>query len=447
MLAHHFVEAMTAGATKAVEYAFGAARIALAGLAYEEAARHAEQGLRALELVDEPGPFARVDLLLLLAEARTDLTEVDAAHRAAVAAADEARRIDDTTRFVRAVFLYGLSGGLEVDTVRNGLVDEALERLDEGDSVERAILMSARAAWSTIVSPTPNDHADARAALDMARRLDAPRAVAYCAAVVGDLLIGSPHATERIELLIEALGAAETAGLMRAEFNSLQWSPSAFLELGDRTGCEAITAELEARARALHLENELIVLAGVRCMLSMLDGDFDTADRIGAEAEALTSADNPYKVLGRFAQRVSIARERGDFDELLMTLDAFTMVPDLVGLRGEVGCWYLGVGRRDDARAVLEKFAEDSFSTLPTNWGRSAALADLSELATEFDDAEAAAALLPLVDEYQGLLLVAYGVIVSRGAADRVRASSSRCSVATTRRWRRSMRRRRWNAR
>jgi len=29
--------------------------------------------------------------------------------------------------------------------------------------------------------------------------------------------------------------------------------------------------------------------------------------------------------------------------------------------------------------------------------------------------------LLPLVDEYRGLLLVAYGVIVCRGAADRVR--------------------------
>ena len=97
------------------------------------------------------------------------------------------------------------------------------------------------------------------------------------------------------------------------------------------------------------------------------------------------------------------------------------MVPDLAGLRGEVGCWYLGVGRRDDARAVLDTFAEHSFTTVPNNWGRSAAIADLSELATEFDDADATAALLPLADEYRGLLLVAYGVIVCRGAADRVR--------------------------
>ena len=97
------------------------------------------------------------------------------------------------------------------------------------------------------------------------------------------------------------------------------------------------------------------------------------------------------------------------------------MVPDLAGLRGEVGCWYLGVGRRDDARAVLDTFAEQSFTTVPNNWGRSAAIADLSELATEFDDADAAAALLQLADEYRGLLLVAYGVIVCRGAADRVR--------------------------
>ena len=212
-LAHHFVAATNAGLTKAVEYALGAARAALAGLAYEEAARHAEQGLRALELVDDAEPYARVDLILLLAEARTDLTEVDAAHRAAVAAADEARRLDDTPRFVRAVFLYGLSGGLDIDTVRNALVDEALDRLDEGDSSERAILTSAQAAWSMIVSPTPNDRVGAGAALDMARRVGAPRAIAYCAAVVGDLLIGSAQPRERIELLYEALAAAETSGL------------------------------------------------------------------------------------------------------------------------------------------------------------------------------------------------------------------------------------------
>ena len=114
---------------------------ALAGLAYEEAARHAEQGLRALELVDDAEPFARVDLFLLLAEARTDLTEVDAAHRAAVAAADEARRLDDTPRFVRAVFLYGLSGGLEIDTVRN-----ASRRRSARSSGRRRFESSARSS-------------------------------------------------------------------------------------------------------------------------------------------------------------------------------------------------------------------------------------------------------------------------------------------------------------
>ena len=46
-LAHHFIAATNAGLAKAVEYALGAARAALAGLAYEEAARYAEQGLRA----------------------------------------------------------------------------------------------------------------------------------------------------------------------------------------------------------------------------------------------------------------------------------------------------------------------------------------------------------------------------------------------------------------
>ena len=97
----------------------------------------------ALELVDDAEPYARVAPVLLLAEARTDLTEVNAAHRAAVAAADEARRLDDTPRFVRVVFLYGLSGGLEVDSVRN-----AARSTKPSIAWTKAIRASARSSWA-----------------------------------------------------------------------------------------------------------------------------------------------------------------------------------------------------------------------------------------------------------------------------------------------------------
>ena len=87
-LVHHYEVAAAGGAAKAVQYAERAARDALAQLAYEDGIRHAQRGLRALDLVQPPDDIRRCELLLLLAEAHTDLQEANAAHEAAAAAAD-----------------------------------------------------------------------------------------------------------------------------------------------------------------------------------------------------------------------------------------------------------------------------------------------------------------------------------------------------------------------
>jgi class 3 adenylate cyclase/tetratricopeptide (TPR) repeat protein len=418
-LAHHYTAGTAAGAVKACEYSTRAARAALAALAYEEAAAHAERGLRAMEIAHSTDPVARADLLLVLAESRTDLSEVEAAHAAATAAAEEARRLDDASRFVNAVFLYGLTGGVAVDPTRTALVDEALVRLPSEDSAERALLLATRAEWA-FLSEDEGDRAEAQTALEMANRVGDARAIAYCSAVLADLLIGSPHASERIALAARALEIGDAHGIGRPTFNSIQWMPGAFLELGDRAGCEAILADLEMRGRRLHLDT-MVVLNGVRALLTMFDGRFDDADRIGEEAVKRGSSDDPVVVIGRVAQRVSLAREIGNFSDLLPQLEMFSTMPGFTGVRTEVGYWYLAQGRADDARVVLEDFKASNFGSVPRNWARPSSLHDLAEITTELEDVEAARQLLPLLDEYSGRLLLVYGIVASRGAADRVR--------------------------
>ena len=420
-LAHHYVEATAAGARKAFDYTVRAARAALDTLAYEEAVSYASLALRSLELIDDPDPLACVDLQLLLAEAHTSLSNSEPAHVAAVAAADGARALGDSPRFVRAVFLYGLSGAVAADAVRSSLVDEALTLLPETDSADRAMLLSTRAAWQAITDPRGGDLDGARAALEMAHRVGDDRAIAQAASAVQDLLVGRPQARERIAMAAATIAAAERSGFDRGLLNSLQWHPPAFLELGDRRAFEVALADMEHRARAHHLDHKLVVLSGCRSLLLQIDGRFEEADRHGVDSEAAMPSTDPNALLARLAQRVALARELGQSEELLPQLEMIATLPEFPGVLAEVGYWYLTLDRRDEARAVLERFVGASFSTIPNNWGRPSALHDLAELAAALRHTEAAAALLPMLDPYQGTILVAYGVAGCRGAADRMR--------------------------
>ena len=151
----------------------------------------------------------------------------------------------------------------------------------------------------------------------------------------------------------------------------------------------------------------------------MIDGRLDDADRMGALAAAAVSADDPTAGLAIFAQRLGIARERGHYGELLSQIEVIATLPEFPGVKAEVAHAHLGLGRRDDARVVLDEFRSTDFATVPRNWGRPSALQDLVELATVFDDTAAATALLPLLGPYRGQILVAYGAASCRGAADR----------------------------
>ena len=89
---------------------------------------------------------------------------------------------------------------------------------------------------------------------------------------------GAPVPRERVERSTTAIEAGERVALPRGSYNSLQWYPAAHLELGERSRCEAALSDLEHRARVNHLEEALVVLAGTRCLLLQIEGRFDEAD-------------------------------------------------------------------------------------------------------------------------------------------------------------------------
>lgn len=143
-LARHFAECAALGEVdRAVDYGRRAAARATADLAFEEAAAHYERALGALDLADHPDDGVRSDLLLAQGEAL--MTGTDERYRPVlVSAADAARRAGDDHRLAAAAIRLS-SGTIGIrpeafdPTPEIGLLEEALSRLPDGDSGDRAL--------------------------------------------------------------------------------------------------------------------------------------------------------------------------------------------------------------------------------------------------------------------------------------------------------------------
>jgi transcriptional regulator with XRE-family HTH domain len=157
-LAHHFGAAANMGtAQKAVRYGHLAGKRALQEVAAEVAVRHFR---RALELLDRFGPedqALRCELLLDLAGAHDRAGEYPARDERFAEAADTARRLGNDELFARAALGYGgvLPASVRPDLRAQGLLEEALKRLDERDDRTRATILARLAHWLHNVRPYP----------------------------------------------------------------------------------------------------------------------------------------------------------------------------------------------------------------------------------------------------------------------------------------------------
>jgi transcriptional regulator with XRE-family HTH domain len=159
-LAHHFGAAVSMGlGEKAVHYERLAGQRALEEVAAEVAVGHFRA---ALGLLDRLGPqqqaprqALRCELLLGLADAHDRAGEYASRDERFAEAADAARRLGNGTLFARAALGYGgiLPATAFPDWRAHALLEEALERLDEGDSGTRATILARLAHWLHTTRP------------------------------------------------------------------------------------------------------------------------------------------------------------------------------------------------------------------------------------------------------------------------------------------------------
>ena len=408
-LAHHLVEAAPGSeetAAKAVQMATLAGRRALEVLAWEDAAELFERALAALEVTERPGPQQRCELLLAVGEARMAASDVPAARIAYQQAGELARRIGSSEALARA----GLGLGSEftsgiVDPAQVGLLEEALTALGEADSPQRARVLAGLARALVSTPQVERRLALSEDAVQMARRLGDPAALA--AALFGRHLAiwGSERAEvagERLAIATEVVGLAEQIGDRAMALRGRGLRRIDLLELGNLVGYDADLAAAEraaAELRQLRYRWQLPLAHATRALLA---GRFAQAEELMEQGLAAGRRAGDQAVPNYYTGVIATLRfMQGRFGELTgMLRDAATRFPAMVVFRTAMAAALAETGHADQARVEVERLVAGDLAAVPRDPAWSFSLASLTLACYHLGEAETAVKLHGLLEPY-----------------------------------------------
>ena len=397
-LAHHFFEAGTAGELQArgLDYSARAGERASRELAYEAAARHFGMALALLEAQASTDRRAQANLLLALGEAQDRSGDRKEARRTFLRAADTARNIGAAEPLARAALGYGGRFAWERagrDTHLVPLLQDALVMLGGHDDRLRVRLL-ARLAGAQRSEPNRElNDALSQQALDLARALGDPSALAY--ALEGRFFaIWWPETSDQRLLIAQELQAvASEAG----DAERLAWSHCAMAgvlsELGRMNDARAEVDTFDRHARELRQPAWQWISVTIRVPQMILEGRFAEADaRIARQLE--TGVAERDELSSTHGQLFLLRREQGRLDEIedvnQSSIDTFPWYPVH---RAERALLLAETGRRGEAQALLDELSRDRFAAFyrDNNWLLEMAVT--SEVAALLGDVDAATVL------------------------------------------------------
>ena len=433
-LAHHYFAAAPSGVTgRAVEYARRAGDRAASQLAYEEAARLYEM---ALTFVDDP--TARCDLLLALGDAQARSGDSRASKRAFRGAAELAEERGLPERLARAALGYGgriIWERQMDDEYLVPLLERALVALGDEDSPLRVRLLARLAGGPLrgIRFPPERRFSLSRGALDMARRLGDPATLAYAldAHIPATETPKNTHETlaESTELLDLAIEAGEKERVLEAH----EHRHERFVELGEMNHARAELDAMTTLAEELRQPAQRWLVSVCRARLALLEGRFEEAEDLIAEARDLGEHALSWNAAVAFrAQLYALRREQGRLEEAreIVTRSA-AEYPDYELWDCALAQLAVALGREAEAEQAFEALATDDFAGLPFNqnaWFVGMGL--LAETATSLGDARRASVLYDLLLPYADRVAVIYPELAT-GSASRYLG----ILAATTARW------------
>lgn len=410
-LAHHFAEGAMAGDPMiAVEHCVRAAERAVGDLAFEGAARSYERALGALELVAEPDLAIQADIEIARAETLRDAGD-EAYRDAAFAGAATARRMGDPGRLAAATIAMDAMNAPpasgEIHTAMVDLIREALAELDDGPSVDRAMLLgmlAARLYW------TP--HREERVAvgveaLEMSRALGDARSMSRVLARSWAFVDASkPNAREIAEYARETIVHAEPG---TAEYMAALESLSAFAAVeGDTDAALEYLEQFTAMATGARLSGAIFRAMTLSAFLAVHVGEIERAER---EVTELLEYGNQHALQ---AQAIStyggiiynIRRAQGRGAELLPLLEGLvesqpTLPVWRIALAG--ACYF--AGRNDELREQVLWLTVDRCARVPIDLEYPVTLSGLARLAPYADlDADTSEFLYEMLSPFAGIM-------------------------------------------
>lgn len=371
--AHHLLEAEAAAPgdatmrSRATEVALGAARHALATLAFEDTTRLTERALAISERETE----AACELELLRAESLIRQGEGKRGREAALEAAAVAERIGAAPLLARAALVHGAEIlTAVVDPVQIALLQRAGRGLGPSDS-ELLARVKARLGAALVPPATNEQWAEAQAvtdeALAMARRLGDPETLLFVVRFACSARGYGVPTEARYALVSETVELATERDRPIVLLDLMGFQAAMQRERGDRRACDATIERWTKLARDYALPHYAWRPPLVFSMHALLDGDFDRAERNAHEGRRIAVDSGQFSGLVAWTlQRVATSIVRGDTSYILPDTDAmievFTKLSPFSAMTGAMMCL---IGRTEEGRKRLDMLPAISPHDLP----------------------------------------------------------------------------------
>jgi DNA-binding SARP family transcriptional activator len=409
-LAHHYLEAGSPLAEKAIDYAQLAGDRAASQYGYEQAARHYSSALRVLETTGSGDTNRTCELLLSLGEVQSRAGRGQEAKQALKRAATLAQQAGRPDQLARAALEYGGRFAWARASTDPGLVpllERALAAVGEQDSPARVRLL-ARLAGAMRDEPARDRRVRlAEEAVDIARRCGDPRTLAFA-------LEGHYIAAEGPELLSDTQGIAlgeklislgEQIGDKERVFAGHDHRLHGFWMLGDRAAVEVELEALSTLADELRQPAQHWHLGTGRTMLALMEGHLERAEQLISETLALGQRAESWNAV--VTQRLALfvlRRAQGRLAELEDTITrSIHEYPALLRFRCALAHLYGELRREEEARAAFDTLLSQNLGRVyrDAEWWFSLSL--LPDPCAFLGDREAAARLYSLLLPYEHL--------------------------------------------
>jgi len=422
-LALHFFQAATEGdVEKAITYTMKAAEHATTALGYEEAAEHYARVLQLLTL--QPNDGQRCETLMAMGEAQRRAGATDAARESFRQAGDLAHQLQAPELLARAALGFApgftgisVSGGTE-DPLVVLLLEDALRKLETRDSPLRARVLGRLAMELYWSASQEQRNSLSQQAVEMARRLGDPAALAYTLNARQVALWGPDNLKERIAGAGEMINLAKQSGdqelLLRGQIRLM----TALVERGDLQQADREFMSYVKRAKELRQPEYLWFSAtwrGVRCWLR---GEFAESERWAREAFRIGErAQDPDAAQ---CYLVQISSFRGAVKSLhdieLPTKDFAERMSTIPSWRAGLALLYIGLQQDVLARHEFEQVVAGNFTDIPRNANWMIAMTNLAQVSAYLQDTDRAARIYELLLPYADRCLVVGAALLCLGS-------------------------------